>query len=260
MRRKASSRALGWCFAVAVAGCASPPSGEVKLATGTIDKALAAGAEDFAGDSMKAARQAEAALDAELKIQQGKWFRQYDRATDLAIATQAAADKATVDALAAKDKTMAAAAAGARPNGQSLFKNGRFTEGVTGWSVHPESDATVTVDLSNPGEPAWHVQYRKGNWSVIYQELELRPDTLYVYEATIKSTAPVVALYWQAETGRFYEIDKTYREWTRLRYVFMTPHWTGQPYRTGFNPVLMKGAGEAWIKDLRLSRFRAAQS
>jgi hypothetical protein len=104
------------------------------------------------------------------------------------------------------------------------------------------------------------VTYRKGNWGVIYQEQALQPDTVYVYEATVRSTAPIVALYWQAETGRFLEIDKAYPEWTHLRYVFLTPHWTGQPYRAGFNPVLMKGAGEAWIKDLRLSALKMQAS
>jgi hypothetical protein len=251
--------AMPLCLVLGFAGCASPPNGDVRLAKATLDKAVAAGAEDYAVRSFEAARQAQLVLDTELKVQAARWFKSYDKATELAVEAQMAADKAAADAVAGKAAAMTAAVAGATANGQNLFQNGNFTDGLAGWSVHPDSDSTVTVDLSNPAEPAWHVQYRKGNWSVIYQELALRPDTPYVYEATVKSTAPIVALYWQAETGRYHEIDKAYPEWTRLRYVFMTPHWDGQPYRTGFNPVLMKGPGEAWIKDLRLSQFRAGQ-
>ena len=253
-------RVAGFVLCLVLAGCSSRPSGDVALAKATLDKAAAAGAETYAADSMKAARQSQAALDAELRAQDSKWFTSYDKARDLAIAVQAAADKAAAEAATAaaanRAKALAAAAApdskpGTAPN---LFQNGDFTSGLQGWTMHPESDATLSVDVT-AGPPAWHVNYRKGNWSVIQQTQSLQPDTVYVYEATIKSTAPVVALYWQAETGRFHEIDKAYPEWTHLRYVFQTPHWTGQPYPTSFHPILMKGPGEAWLKDVRLSVF-----
>ena len=42
------------------------------------------------------------------------------------------------------------------------------------------------------GGPVWHVTYRRGNWSVIHQSIPLRPDTIYVFAALVKSTAPVV--------------------------------------------------------------------
>ena len=252
-----TTRLLILCLAVAAAGCASPPTGEVDLAKATLDKALAAAAENFAPESLKAARQAQAALDAEMKAQEGKWFKSYGKATDLAIAAQAAADKAAAEAVVSKEETLATATAGPGPDrqGPNLFANGSFTEGLKGWASHPASDATISIDLTPEG-PAWHAQYRKGNWGVILQERHLRPGTVYVYEARIKSTAPVVALYWQSETGRFHEIDKSYPEWTHLRYVFLTPPWDGKPYPTGFHPVLMKGAGDAWLKDVRLSEIK----
>ena len=243
---------------LALAGCSSRPSGDVALAKATLDKATAAGAERFSADSMNAARQAQAALDAELRIQDRKWFKSYDKARDLAIAVQAAADKAALEGAANRTRALGAAAALAASNasdGPNVFQNGDFTSGLQGWTMHPESDATLSVDVT-AGPPAWHVVYRKGNWSVIQQTQALQPDTVYVYEATVKSTAPVVALYWQAETGRFHEIDKTYPEFTHLRYVFQTPHWTGQPYPASFHPILMKGPGEAWLKDVRLSVFK----
>ena len=260
MRSNSKFLVLNLCLVLGVAGCASPPpTGEVELAKATIEKAIAAGAASFAVESLKAARQAQAALDAELKTQEAKRFKSYDKAKDLAVAVQAAGDKAAADAAAGKEKTMAEATSATSEdrNGPNLFRNGNFAEGLQGWNRHPESDSDVSIDLSRPNERAWHTKYRKGNWGVIYQELALQPDTVYVYEATVKTTAQLVALYWQSEIGRFLESDKPYPEWTHLRYVFLTPHWTGQPYRTGFNPVLMKGPGDAWLKDLRLFEFKA---
>lgn len=259
MRRNAKLLVLVMSLGVSVVGCGSPPTGDVELAKVTLDKAVAAGAANFAADPLESARKAYAELEAELKSQEGKWFKSYGRARDLAVTVQAAADKATADAATAKEKAVAdatAPASGGDRLGPNLFQNGDFSNGLQGWSVHPESDATVSIVASGPAERVWNVKYRKGNWSVISQELSLRPDTVYVYEATVKSTAPIVALYWQTEIGRFHEIDKAYPEWTRLRYVFLTPHWNGDPIRAGFHPVLMKGAGDASIKDLRLSEFK----
>jgi Dolichyl-phosphate-mannose-protein mannosyltransferase len=141
--------------------------------------------------------------------------------------------------------------------GPNLFQNGDFSQGLASWAKHPDSDATIQVERDPDGVPVWHANYRGGNWSVIYQEQVLRPDTVYVYGADVKTSAPVVSLYWQTEVGRFFELTNTYPAWTHLLYVFITPHWNGQPMRTSFNPVLMKGPGDAWIKGLRLSEFRA---
>src|SRR6188768_655526 len=102
MRSRETSWLLIGCLATGAAGCASPPAGDVKLARATLDKAIAAGAENFAAESLQAARQAQAALDAELKTQDGKWSKSFDKAQELAVEAQAAADKAVAAALAGK--------------------------------------------------------------------------------------------------------------------------------------------------------------
>ena len=56
---------------------------------------------------MKAAEDAQSALDAELKAQDGKWFKSYDKAKELALAAKAAGDKAAADAAAGKEKAKA---------------------------------------------------------------------------------------------------------------------------------------------------------
>ena len=141
--------------------------------------------------------------------------------------------------------------------GPNLLKNGDFKQGLEGWGHHPESQATFEVGMDADGKtPVWHVTYEGGNWGVIAQELDLQPDIFYVYEMTVQSTVPVVALYWQTEIGRSLEQGGTYPDWTQLRYVFLTPHWDGQPYRAFFDPVLMLGPGQVWLKQVRLSQLQ----
>ena len=141
--------------------------------------------------------------------------------------------------------------------GPNLFQNGDFSDGLSAWTRHPESDAIVQAERDRDGVPLWHGIYRDGNWAIISQQQALQPDTVYVQEADVRTTAPVVSLYWESDIGRFLSLTNTYPEWTHLPYVFITPHWNGQPKSVSFHPVLMKGAGEVWLKGLRLSELGA---
>jgi len=102
--------ALSVGLAITVTGCASPPNADVDAAKAAVDKATTAGADQYAAESLKAAQDARAALEAELKAQEGKAFKSYDKTKELAIAAKAAGDKATADAVAGKEKADAAAA------------------------------------------------------------------------------------------------------------------------------------------------------
>ena len=110
MRLVARCGALALGLAIAVAGCASPPTAEVDAAKAALDRAAADGAEQYAADSLKAAQDARAALDAELKAQEAKMVKSYDKTRELATAAKAAADKASADAVAGKEKAEALAA------------------------------------------------------------------------------------------------------------------------------------------------------
>lgn len=139
--------------------------------------------------------------------------------------------------------------------GPNLFQNGDFAKGTQDWSTHPDAKTTPTVAVDGK-EHVWHATWTTGNnWGVIAQEQMLKPDTVYFYEGDLKSTAPVLSLYWQSDVGRFADFEHKYKEWGHVRYVFMTPHWNGQPMRVSFNPVLMKGTGDVWIKNLRIAEF-----
>jgi TonB family protein len=100
--------ALG--LALLATGCAAPPTAEVDAAKAAVDKAVAGGAGQYAAESLKSAQEARTALDAELKAQEGKWFKSYDRTRELAMAAQAAGDKAAAEAIAGKEKVEAVAA------------------------------------------------------------------------------------------------------------------------------------------------------
>jgi TonB family protein len=97
-------------LAIVVAGCASPPAADVDAARAALDKATTERADQYAAESLKAAQDAWAALDVELKAQEGKWFKSYDKAKELAGAAKTAGDKAAADAVAGKEKAEAIAA------------------------------------------------------------------------------------------------------------------------------------------------------
>jgi hypothetical protein len=93
------------------AGCGSPPKADIDAAKAALEQATTAGAGQYAAESLKAAQDAQTALDAELKAQQGKWFGSYDKAKQLAVAAKAAGEKAVADAAAGKEKAKADASA-----------------------------------------------------------------------------------------------------------------------------------------------------
>ena len=102
--------AIALVLAMTVTGCASPPSAEVDAAKAAVDKAATDRAGEYAAESLQAANDARAALDAELKAQESKWIKSYDKTKELAGAAKAAGDKAAADAVAAKERADAIAA------------------------------------------------------------------------------------------------------------------------------------------------------
>jgi TonB family protein len=110
MRISVTLRVIALGLAITVAGCASPPNADVDAARAAIDKAVSDQGAQYAGDSLKVAQDAWAALDAELKAQEGKWFKSYDKAKELAVAAKAAGDKASAEAIAGKAQADAIAA------------------------------------------------------------------------------------------------------------------------------------------------------
>ena len=195
MRHRLLSLSCIVVIAAVSASCAEPPERDVELAKSKSEAARAAGAAQYAPAAMDALAAAQSALDAEMTAQSSKWLKSFDKASSLAVAVQQAADKAATEAAATRERLLTAARSGVGVTlGPNVFQNGDFANGTTEWFANPASDATVNV-MPAEGARAWHVTYRKGNWAVINQEQELKPDTIYVYEGWVKTTAPVVSFY-----------------------------------------------------------------
>lgn len=96
-------------LAILAAGCGAPPTAEIDAARDSLEKAGAA-AGQYAADSLKAAQEATAALDAELAVQEAKWVKSYDRARELAASARVASEKAIADGVAGRERAEAAAA------------------------------------------------------------------------------------------------------------------------------------------------------
>jgi protein TonB len=110
MRAIVRFRAIVLSLAITGTGCASPPNADVDAARAAVDKAATDGARQYAPESLKAAQDAQTALEVERKAQEDKWFKSYDKTKELAAAAKAAGDKAAADAVAGKEKADAVAA------------------------------------------------------------------------------------------------------------------------------------------------------
>ena len=107
MRVRSGIAILVLGLAVAAVGCGAPPTADIEAARTAFTKAATAGAGDYAAASMKAADDAQVALDAELKAQEGKWLKSYAKAKQLAAAVKTAGEKAAADAATGKEKAKA---------------------------------------------------------------------------------------------------------------------------------------------------------
>ena len=94
------------------AACGTRPTTEIDAAKAALDRASASAAQ-YAPESLKAAQDANADLDAELAAQDARWIKSYDRARELATSARLASEKAITDAAAGKARAEAAAAAAA---------------------------------------------------------------------------------------------------------------------------------------------------
>jgi TonB family protein len=94
------------------AACGTRPTAEIDAAKAALDNASTTAAQ-YAPESLKAAQDTNAALDAELAAQDAKWIKSYDRARELATSARLVSEKAIADATAGKARAEAAVAAAA---------------------------------------------------------------------------------------------------------------------------------------------------
>jgi small-conductance mechanosensitive channel len=90
---------------VLMVGCAKPPQDAVNAAMSAMDAAKPL-ASEYAPDSLQAAEDAQAALNAELKAQEDKFalFRSYKKSDELVADLKAKSDQAAADAAAGQEQ------------------------------------------------------------------------------------------------------------------------------------------------------------
>src|SRR5262245_34818505 len=96
-------------MSLTTAACSTRPTAEVDAAHVAVSTATS-GAGTYAAESVQAAQSARDALDAELRAQDQKVFKSYDRARELAAVAKAAGEKAIADAAMAREAAEAKAA------------------------------------------------------------------------------------------------------------------------------------------------------
>lgn len=105
MRQYPFATAALFVVTLFAAGCAELPQSALDAASTAQTSAVAAGAPEYSPESYRAAEEAQAALDAELKIQADKMaiLRSYERASQLASTARVAAETAATDAVAGRE-------------------------------------------------------------------------------------------------------------------------------------------------------------
>lgn len=116
---KTVRKACGFAVLMGLVACAKPPAAEIAAVKTAVESARTSGATEYAPESLRAAEEALAKLEAEVKAQEARfaWFRKYDQAKVLIAEVQKAADKAVQDAAAERERVKqetAAAIADAR--------------------------------------------------------------------------------------------------------------------------------------------------
>lgn len=92
MERKMRYSVLAIAVAFMVSGCASPPAQELDAAKAGIQGVAAAGAEKYAPEELKKLTDQLSAANDEIKAQEGKWFKGYDKAKEMLVKIKADAD------------------------------------------------------------------------------------------------------------------------------------------------------------------------
>lgn len=102
MRLTRATAILG--MTVVAGACNTAPPAEIDAANAAVAKAREQQSAEYASEAMKDAERAQAALESELQSQRQAWFPSYDRARELAANVQAAADRASTNAVAGRER------------------------------------------------------------------------------------------------------------------------------------------------------------
>ncbi len=103
MRRSVRYAVLVAVGMLAVAGCSSPPTQDMDAAKASIQGLVTAGADKYAPEDLKKLNDQLAAANAEIKAQEGKFFKSYDKSKEMFAKVKADADALKPTLAAKKD-------------------------------------------------------------------------------------------------------------------------------------------------------------
>lgn len=112
MGRKLGYLVLSVALLFMVSACSSPPQQELDAALAAIKDAAAAGGEKYTAEDMKKLNDQIAAAREEMKVQEAKWFKSYDKAKEMVVKAKADADALKPKIAAKKEEAKKAAADG----------------------------------------------------------------------------------------------------------------------------------------------------
>ena len=92
MKERTRYFVLAVAVAFMVAACSKPPAQELDAATASVKDVATAGAEKYAPEDLKKLNDQVAAANAEIKAQDGKFFKSYDKAKEMFAKVKADAD------------------------------------------------------------------------------------------------------------------------------------------------------------------------
>lgn len=94
----------GLALVSSLAGCGKPPQEEMNSAKASIEAAAAEGSAKYVAEDDKKVNDAYAAAQEEIKVQEAKWFKNYDKAKQLLAQAKADADALTAKTITAKEE------------------------------------------------------------------------------------------------------------------------------------------------------------
>ena len=109
--KKLSLLLIGLTLCLTLSACGKQPVEEINSTRSAIDAAVGEGAEKYTADDLKAVNDKMAAVMDEIKVQDGKLFKNYDQAKLMLTAVKVDADSLKAKVVTVKEELRAAAAA-----------------------------------------------------------------------------------------------------------------------------------------------------
>lgn len=109
--KKLSLLLIGLTLASTLAACGKQPVEEINSTRAAIDAAVSEGAEKYTADDLKAVNDKLAVVMDEIKVQDGKLFKDYDKAKQMLTALKVDADSLKAKVITVKEEQRAAAVA-----------------------------------------------------------------------------------------------------------------------------------------------------